>query len=234
MVRDLHDVYLDHRSTSMDTEFVFTDIFRKNKWGGEGSVSGTGSDFDQTRVILKALPGVFKAYNVTSVLDIPCGDFHWMQKVDLGQVHYTGADIVKDLIDRNNDRFQTYRRRFLQLNLVDDALPKADLVFCRDCLVHLCFRDVLNALDNICESGSKYLLTTTYINRDRNHNIKTGQWRALNLERPPFNLPKPVTLVDEKCLGRDGYQRDKSLGLWLTEDIKATLTSGSNDWHHAD
>ncbi len=227
LLRDLRDIYVDRKLASMDAEHVFTEIFRKNKWRGHGSVSGRGSDFDHTGVVIVVLPGLFREYGISRVLDIPCGDFHWMQNVDLSGIDYTGADIVRDLIVENNRRFQRNDVRFLHLNLIDDALPRSDLVFCRDCLVHLSFSDILKALNNICDSGARYLLTTTFVDRAHNSDIKTGRWRELNLELPPFGFPKPVALINEQCREGDGLYRDKSLGLWLVDDIRVLLHSSN-------
>jgi hypothetical protein len=44
--------------------------------------------------------------------------------------------------------------------------------------------DIFLALNNICESNSKYLLTTTFTERSCNADIATGQWRTLNLQIP--------------------------------------------------
>jgi hypothetical protein len=50
-----------------------------------------------------------------------------------------------------------------------------------------------------------------------NADIQTGGWRPINLQLPPYNLPKPIKLIDERCPLED--YRDKSLGLWKTADI---------------
>ena len=42
----------------------------------------------------------------------------------------------------------------------------------------------------------------------------TGDWRPLNLERPPFNLPAPALLLNEGCTEGGDTFADKSLGLW--------------------
>jgi hypothetical protein len=81
---------------------VFTNIFRQNRWGGFASVSGTGSDLVQTRVLIRELPLLFYDLEVNVVLDIPCGDFHWMKKVDLSGI---SDDILGDMgIYRKGDR----------------------------------------------------------------------------------------------------------------------------------
>jgi hypothetical protein len=54
-------------------------------------------------------------------------------------------------------------------------LPIADLVFVRDCLGHLSDANVLKVVKNIQESGSKYLLATSFTSKHINHPIQDGQ-----------------------------------------------------------
>jgi len=102
-------------------------------------------------------------------------------------------------------------------------VPKVDLVFCRDCLVHLSFEHVFAALRQICASESQYLLTTTFVDRQQNGDIATGNWRPLNLRVAPFEFPESLLLVNEKCTEDGGQFRDKSLGLWKVSDLRALL-----------
>lgn len=68
-------------------------------------------------------------------------------------------------------------------------------------------------------SKSKYLLTTTFTNRKRNMNIKTGNWRPLNLEIEPIHFPKPILLISENCTEGNMAYTDKSLGLWELDKL---------------
>jgi hypothetical protein len=211
-------------------ETVFTQIYRSKKWGGKDadSVSGPGSDIRQTAVITKEFPSIFSNFSISTMLDVPCGDFHWMKNVDLSAIDYTGADIVDALIGKNTEQFINSNRRFKKLNIIEDKLPKLDLVFCRDCLVHFSFADIFHALHNICNSQSEYLLTTTFTERENNRDIETGKWRPLNLERAPFMLPKPLYKLNEGCTEAGGAFKDKTLCLWRISDIHETLTK--MDW----
>ena len=200
---------------------VFDEIYQRNRWGSPESKSGTGSDLRQTAVISRALPGMFRRHGVRSILDIPCGDFHWMSRVDLEGIDYTGADIVPALVAANEQAYARGDRRFLVLDLAADPLPEVDLVFSRDCLVHLSYDDVHAALTNIRKSGAKWLLATTFPEHARNRDIETGQWRPLNLQAPPFSLPPPVEMLNEECTEGDGAHRDKSLGLWSIAQLHA-------------
>lgn len=213
-----------YREKVIGTEGIFTEIYSGNRWGGKDSVSGRGSDIHQTAKIARELPALFRAFDISSVLDIPCGDFHWMKSVDLGNIEYIGADIVRELIDSNRDKYARDGVTFQHLNLIRDKLPKVDLILCRDCLVHFSFRDVFWALRNFNDSDSAYLLSTTFVDRQDNQDILTGEWRVLNLMRPPFMFPEPVRLLDEECTEDDGNFRDKALGLWRIADVRESLT----------
>lgn len=169
------------RIRSMNAETIFSEIYRKNHWGSDEPVSGTGSVLEQTEAIIKELPPLLKELGATSILDIPCGDFNWMQQVDLRGIDYIGAEIVQELVQKNKETYESSSVRFEHLNLLQDELPAVDVIFCRDCLVHFSFKDIDRALQNICRSLAKYLLTTTFIERSKNVDIATGQWRPLNL-----------------------------------------------------
>lgn len=201
---------------------VFNDIFAHNGWSGDESVSGLGSSLVQTQVLIDTLPGLFKKYGIKTMLDIPCGDFHWMKHVDLKPVTYVGGDIVASVVERNK-RYETDNVTFKHLDLIADPLPKVDVIFCRDCLVHFAYKDLRAALANIAKSGSTYLLTTTFPGRDRNNDIATGEWRPLNLAKAPFGFPEPLELINEKCTEADGAFTDKSMALWKIEDLKKYL-----------
>jgi len=219
----LHNRYISYQLKSKNAEQVFTDIYRSNAWGGKDSISGSGSDIYQTRIIAKELSVIFRDYGVSTMLDIPCGDFHWMKSVDLNDIDYTGADIVNDLIEKNIEQYGCDGLRFQKLDLTKDKLPKVDLIFCRDCLVHLSFEDIFHAFDNLCASQSEYLLTTTFTERTKNHDIITGKWRTLNLELAPFILPRPLKIINEGCTEGAGAYSDKALGLWRIVDIRESL-----------
>jgi hypothetical protein len=201
------------------TEDVFRHAITENKWGLHDSVSGGGSDLYQTRAVRERLPMLWSDFDIGTILDLPCGDFYWMKHLPMDDIRYIGADILPELIQRNNELYAAPNVAFRTMNLLEDRLPKVDLILCRDCLVHFPYRHVATALRNICDSGSTYLLTTTFTER-RNHDIATGQFRPLNLEAKPLSLPAPILLINEGCTEGDGIYQDKSLGLWRVSDLK--------------
>jgi SAM-dependent methyltransferase len=223
LFRGLRRLYLERVLGIYVNEYVFTNICKQNGWKGKDSVSGPGSDLGATQVIRERLPQFLREFGITSILDIPCGDFCWMSKVDLTGVQYIGADIVEDLVQKNADTYNDRKLQFRHLNLVADPLPKVDLILCRDCLVHFPYEDIFPALRNIVKSGSKYFLTTTFRANTANRDVPVGGWRMLNLEIVPFQFPEPLWLIDEEYTANDNAYRDKSLGLWQIEDIKGCL-----------
>ena len=198
---------------------VFTEVYVKGLWGTGESRSGNGSNLEQTTTIREQLSILFRGLEVKKLLDAPCGDFYWMKWVELDVDEYIGVDIVRELIEENRRRYEKPGREFMVLDITEDEIPRADLIFCRDCLVHFSFRDISSALENIKASGSTYLLTTTFSGRDKNEDIITGDWQPLNLQQPPFNFPEPISLINENCTIRNGLYADKCLGLWKISDI---------------
>ena len=198
---------------------VFTGYYRNNKWGDEESRSGKGSNLVATEELRRTLPGFIADLGLKSFLDLPCGDYFWMSRVELGVPRYTGGDIVPDLIAENRKLYARDGVAFEVLDLIKGPLPRHDLVFCRDCLVHLSTDHVQAALGNIKASGAEWLLTTTYPGRGLNEEISTGQWRAVDLEKPPFSLPAPERLLAEGQEAEKGQGPKKSLGLWRVRDL---------------
>lgn len=212
----LEKLKLKHKSP----EEVFHSIIKTKAWGDRESICGSGSTSEQTTAIRKGIPKIIEYFIVSSLLDIPCGDFHWMNMVDLKGVQYIGADIVSGLIELNS-KYISDNINFIRLDIIKDPLPKVDLILTRDCFVHFSLNDIFRALRNIYCSNSKYLLTTTFTKTNRNIDIATGQWRALNFLMAPFYFPDPLWIINENH-PKEEYS-DKSLALWKIDDIRVAV-----------
>jgi hypothetical protein len=199
---------------------TFTQMGVEHQAQGHESVSGPGSSLQQTAEIRRRLPFLLQHLNAGSLLDAPCGDFNWMAQVNLGVASYTGIDLLEALIQRNRALHAAPGRQFLALNIIENKLPEADVILCRDFLGHMCDADIFRTLRNFTASGARYLLTTTFPGRPAARDIKNGDWRALNLQAAPFSLPPPLHIINEKCSECCGAFADKSLGLWPLQDIK--------------
>ena len=207
------------KSEDKDIEPFFTEIYQNNYWQNEETRSGEGSTVAVTAVIRANLPDVLKSFNISSMLDVPCGDFNWMKHIDLRNVDYIGADIVKPLIDKNNALYNREDRKFYTLDILSEPLPKVDLILCRDLFVHLSEKNIIKALKNCKKSGSKFLFTTTFTLQEENIDTsnKPIHWRKINLEKAPFNFPKPLLTINENS--HEYGQSDKCLCLWKISDL---------------
>jgi hypothetical protein len=201
----------------------FTKVYKNNLFYGGISVSGPGSDLKQTEILRSNLTIFLEKVGTKSLLDIPCGDFYWMSQVDLNEISYTGGDIVVDMVSKLNLEYQNVRRKFKVINVVNEVLPTNDAIFCRDLFVHLSNKNIKKSLNNIVLSGSKYLFTTTFTRDEPNKDLpifKRGvKWRAINLELPPWNFPKPNYLLNENCTEGNGAYADKSIAIWEIRDL---------------
>jgi hypothetical protein len=207
-------------------EHVFAGIYRRRLWGDGESVSGLGSGLERTKDIRADLVTLTRTLGVRSMLDAGCGDFHWMQASSLDLDVYVAVDVVRDLVDWCARHYAAPWRRFEHLDLTIDPLPRVDLILCRDVLPHFSFEDIDRAVANFRRSGSTWLLTNSFINRESNEDIPTGSWRPLNLEQPPFSFPTPAAVIDERCHHTGGLYADKRLSLWLLADLR----SGEVGW----
>ena len=208
------------RSARSDHGEVFTDIYARDLWrlGGESS-SGPGSRREHTQRLRTELPRLLSRLGVRRLLDIGCGDFNWMGDTELGVDLYIGVDVVFDVVLENRRRYGSARRRFLLRDMTRDPLPRADLVLCRDVLSHHPDDDLVTALHAIIASRSRYLLASTFIEREENRPIVLGGWRPVNLELAPLSLPPPIDALVETP-PETGYD-DKRLALWDLRDLRS-------------
>ncbi|HUZ90386.1 MAG TPA: class I SAM-dependent methyltransferase [Methylocella sp.] len=178
-----------------DRQYLFSYIYEDNVWGDSESASGPGSSELATREIRAHLPIIFSKWNIANIIDAPCGDFNWMKFVTLGQnMSYTGLDIVPELVKENNKKYANHKRQFMLSDIRTDPLPKGDILICRDCLLHLSYKDTFMFLRNFIISEIPFLLTSTDKNDTgyQNRDILTGEFRLIDLFAPPYCFPPDV------------------------------------------
>ncbi|WP_024506535.1 hypothetical protein [Bradyrhizobium sp. ARR65] len=197
-----------------DPKLVFTNIFRKNWWNNGESRSGWGAELRRTVSIRAELLEFVQRHSIRSLLDAPCGDFHWMRHVKWPPgFRYIGADIVHDLIVENRKKYP--HTEFMELNVLSDPLPPVESWLARDLMIHFPDEAVQAALTQFRKSTIRYLLATTYPNARSNTDIKFGQVRHLNLCAPPFRLPPPFEILRED----DDPKTGRVIGVWRRNDI---------------
>ncbi len=205
------------RFSTKSSEKIFTHIYSKNLWGSSESFSGPGSSLEVTSDLRKQLSELLIRREIRSILDCGCGDFNWMKEIGLGDIHYTGMEVVADLVARNNKLHASPAVSFVVGDISKDELPLTDLVICRDVLVHLTNKEISLALNNIASSGAKYLLATSFTGVE-NSDTFTGDWRPVNLQNSPYHLPSPIEIILEKGSGKK-TSIEKQFCLWSNQQL---------------
>ena len=146
------------------------------------------------------------------LLDVPCGDMAWMSRFlrTRDDIDYTGIDIVPSLIDHHRQAYGRFGWKFIAGDVVQNGVNDTyDIIVNRMMLQHLYFNDVIRLLAAFSNSGSGYLLTTTFAAHARNEELRVGddgknpgRFRYLNLEIEPVSLEAPL------CVQRDGPPDD--------------------------
>ena len=178
------------------------------------SLSGPGSTLEQTREVREWLPRMMRERGIRRLVDVPCGDWCWMQQTDLSGVEYIGLDLSQELIDSNRQRFAGHE--FRRANAITDELPDADLVLSRDFFVHLTYEHAAAVIAN-ARRHARYLAATTFpgiVNRELGEWWPGWGWRPLDMEQPPFGL----RMVDAVTDGHFAEYPTRSLGLFLLGD----------------
>ena len=216
------NMYTEQRDDDAWRKYAFEYVYKNNVWKNDAAVSsGPGSTLQTTKELQLLLPAVLKAIDTRTILDAGCGDLTWLKEVSLDIEHYFGFDIVDHVIESHKRNHASENRTFICRDVTHEDLPKVDVIFCRDCLAHLSFKDVKLALNNFKRSGTTYLLATSYFSAQNKNDIRSGNFHFVNLQAPPFNLPEPLMTFDELSAEKDMASRRKRLCLWRLEDIPA-------------
>jgi hypothetical protein len=123
---------------------------------------------------------------------MPCGDFSWMQDLMKKNIDidYTGYDIVKDIIARNNKKYSSNKIKFFCKDIVNEKFfDNFDLIFIRDFFIHIDNESINRILINIKNSKVKFFACSNNNNEFFNNEvIAIGAHRKINLTIKPFYL----------------------------------------------
>ena len=213
---------------------LFQDVYTNQVWThGDSSVpkSGSGSTLAKTQATRNALKEVILRYNVTSIVDAPCGDLTWMRSlfpfVKEHGVKYTGVDIVSSEIDRLRKELPGHQ--FQRLDMVHTVLPKVDLIFSRQALQHMNAEDNVRVINRWQESGARFVLQTTYRTASNSNyqQVAGGTNSLINFETDPYNFPSPI----ETWVEQDRAEFTELLALWTfpTTDVQRSAAQTRAD-----
>ena len=194
-------------SNNFKRKIIFNLIFKSYHWRDyhkttiNESDSGLGSDLIVTKQLIKDLDIFFKNNQITSILDIACGDFFWMNKLINNNKHlnYLGLEIVESIVKNNNKIFSNQKVKFKCTDVINEELPQNhDFILIRDFLIHIKNTDIINLVHKIKKSNCKYFAINNFPNIKKNDEIKGyGHHRYVNIEIPPFNLTNVFKVIDD-------------------------------------
>ena len=198
-------------SRNFTRKFVFFLIYKSNHWNkykktnednflvsGPGSIPGSY----QTNNVINNLDTFIKKNNIKSILDMPCGDFSWMQDLlkKNTDINYAGYDIVKDIVARNNKKYSSNKINFFCKDIVSEkTFDNFDLIFIRDFFIHIDNESINRILNNIKTSKVKFLACSSHNNEPFNNDIiAVGAHRKINLTIKPFYLTEIFHIFGEE------------------------------------
>jgi len=191
------------RQRRRSCEEAFTEVYEQNRWGGRLGEYCSGAGSSEEAIVGPYIEAVSReaaaeGFRGSRFVDLGCGDFQvGTRLLDLCST-YTGADVVKALIERNQRHHGGDRVRFLHLDMVRDDLPDGDVCFVRQVFQHLSNRQIGVVLPKLHKY--RWVFITEHYpddnpaiepNKDIVHggSLRIFVNSGVYLDRPPFNLP---------------------------------------------
>lgn len=177
-------------------EEIFTKFYRAGVWG-ENGFSLSGAEIGVNRGYVAFLQQFMDKNQITTVVDLGCGDWQFSRTIDWSGIQYIGFDVVKDVIERNKKCYEHSTIVFVHADALEIELPEADLLICKDVLQHLPHADIFRLLKQLHKF--KHCLITNDIDyltsSSKNPDTCRGGYHELDLTKPPFNLPGEKVLT---------------------------------------
>ena len=200
----------ERRDQSVQREFfgltakeVFEKIYDEKYWGdsigNRQFSSGDGTrDESIVDIYVKSITQYISSRdNLKTALDLGCGDFSVGSKLSYLFDHYTAIDVAENVIEENRKLFKARNVKFKSLNITEDELPHADVVFVRQVLQHLSNKEIQKFLVNvqdrykclvITESLSKSIFFSPNKDMQSGPGIRIHNKSGVVIEAEPFNF----------------------------------------------
>jgi len=185
---------------------AFSTIYRSQVWGSlpdRPFCSGDGSIREEVVApYCHMVRDFIESHNIKRVVDLGCGDFGVGSRLISSHLHYTGIDVVPDLIRYNQEHFASANAEFRCMNIIEDELPEGDLCLVRQVLQHLSNEQILKTLKSLARY--RHVIATEHVyggpglrrNRDKPQGPGTRMPKrsGVFLESSPFNRPAKLLL----------------------------------------
>lgn len=210
----------------------FETIYENRYWGKDGGGSGGGSSGEATKNMRAAMKTLFQKYRINSMMDAPCGAFVWTQlfvedmRRENREFRYLGVDIVRPVIQKLQIKFADKNWiNFSVRNVADVKLPEGfDIILSRDALQHMTEDVACRTLNNYLETNAKYLLIGSYhdVHQKKNSQLRESgsKYFPINVMLPPYSMPSPLTIIEEKGNYGDDPSTNKYLLLYDVQELR--------------
>lgn len=189
-----------------DRENIFKNIYSNGIWNDNNvniPLSGPGSTLENTALFRLFFDNFCIENNIKSIVDIGCGDLTWMTTTNAFKLlNYTGIDIVESLIISHKKKYSNHT--FIQMDVVKNQPPSADLVIIRDVLFHLTHSEINDLFKNI-KGLYKYIILTSCNNIKNIDTLNQYHFHEVNLNIEPFNFKIPALKLCEEKFNRNVY-----------------------------
>lgn len=215
--------FILYKLKDRDHKVIFTSTYQNYRWGRKNGefnfYSGDGSHdlrvisgyVEKISLFLKSLR------EVTTVVDIGCGDFNIGSQICAYADMYIACDVVEKVITFNTSKFNFPNVKFEVLDATKQELPNGNVVILRQVLQHLSNSDIQKIILKISNGGFKFLILTDHqplgkkwkpnLDKATGPNIRTDFNSGLDLSIEPFSLNfMEIELIDEVEI-EDGYIR---------------------------
>jgi hypothetical protein len=188
-------------------EDIFTEIYEKSIWGNNNNLeysgsSGSGSDIYYNKdSYVPFLKKFITDNNIKKIVDLGCGDFKCGKLIyDDLDIHYTGYDTYKKIIEYNSKQFSKIKYSFIHLDFYNnkETIINGDMCILKDVLQHWSLDSIYNFLDYLIDSKKfKYILICNCCNQKQDDtDIENGSGRPLSCKYFPLKKYNPIKLYN--------------------------------------
>ncbi|MHB8899270.1 MAG: class I SAM-dependent methyltransferase [Thermoguttaceae bacterium] len=201
--REIKRTVEDERNASRSAREVFSDIYRRRRWGrSDGRIGCSGAGSTTSAVVepyVELIRGFLQSLgSQVTVVDLGCGDFTIGRRIVPLCSRYVGVDVVPELIKHHRAANAAKNVEFRCLDISKDELPIGDVCLVRQVLQHLSNREIAAVVGKL--SQYRFVFVTEHQPTDRDHAVPNRdiahgrRIRLLNnsgvyLDAPPFDLP---------------------------------------------
>jgi hypothetical protein len=181
-------------------ETVFRAVYEEGRWGTGPNGEYWSGDGSHNPLVVKPYIVQVGAFLSSfpappDVVDLGCGDFNVGSQLRRWCSGYIACDIVPSLLERNASQFANCGVSFLNLDIVSQPLPPANVALIRQVFQHLSNDHIQRVIPKLYQY--EWLVVTEHLpkgpfrpNLDQaiGHGIRLGFRSGIVLTEPPFCL----------------------------------------------